>query len=274
MNGAKAFRDHYTTLGVPPNASRKQIRSARNRLLRQHHPDFNPESETRSKEKTVAILLAAKVLLDDDARREYDRTYRYVHGSTTSATASTHAAAGAPSQGVACESCGRHNGWGRTYCLYCGAGIGGASPGVRLDDVDFDDLNREDPTGAFLHFGCGALLALPVFALYGLRLLAISGLDDARPLVAWMGLGVLAFGFAAVRLRDRFWRNLHFVVFLVLPLTPLVVLPFVLAHETWTWRPRDILGVAFAIVLLGVALFLLRGLLGDVVSKLLRRRGM
>ena len=274
MNGAKAFRDHYTTLGVPPNASRKQIRSARNRLLRQHHPDFNPESETRSKEKTVAILLAAKVLLDDDARREYDRTYRYVHGSTSTATASTPEAAGAPPQGVACESCGRHNGWGRTYCLYCGAGIGDASPGVRLDDVLLDDLKREDATGAFVHFGCGALLALPVVAFFGLQLFAVSGLDEALRLVALMGLGVLAFGFAATKLRDRLWRNLDFVVRLFLPLAFLVFLPFMLADETWNWRPRDILELAFyPIVILGLVLFRWRGLLGDVVSKLLRRRG-
>jgi len=272
MNGSKAFRDHYATLGVPPNASRKQIRSARNRLLRQHHPDFNPESETRSKEKTVALLLAAKVLLDDDARREYDRTYRYVHGSTTSATASTQAAAGAPSQGVSCESCGRHNGWGRTYCLYCGAGIGDAPPGVRLDDVLLEDLQREEATGAFLHFGCGALLALFAFAAFGFRAFAASGLDDALPLVALIGMGVLAFGFAAARLRDRFWRNLDFVFFLVFTVTFLVIILFVVAHETWTWRTRD--NVTFAIVLLGVALFRLRGLLGEVVSKLLRRRGM
>jgi hypothetical protein len=139
-----------------------------------------------------------------------------------------------------------------------------------------EDLQREDATGAFVHFGCGALLALPVFAFFfGLQLFAVSGLDDALRLVALMGLGVLAFGFAATKLRDRLWRNLDFVVRLVLPLAFLVCLPFMLADETWTWRPRDILELAFyPIVILGLVLFGWRGLLGDVVSKLLRRRGM
>jgi molecular chaperone DnaJ len=65
-------RDYYQVLGVPRNASGKDIRKAYRRLARQHHPDVNPgdkAAEARFKE----INAAYEVLSDAEKRRKYDR---------------------------------------------------------------------------------------------------------------------------------------------------------------------------------------------------------
>jgi molecular chaperone DnaJ len=65
-------RNYYDILGVPRNASDKDIRKAYRRLARQHHPDVNPgdkSAEARFKE----INAAYEVLSDTEKRRKYDR---------------------------------------------------------------------------------------------------------------------------------------------------------------------------------------------------------
>ena len=65
------FKDYYETLGVPRNASEKQIRSAFRKLARKYHPDVNPDNPdavTRFKE----INEAHEVLGDPEKRKKYD----------------------------------------------------------------------------------------------------------------------------------------------------------------------------------------------------------
>jgi molecular chaperone DnaJ len=65
-------RDYYETLGVPRNASDKDIRRAYRRLARKYHPDVNPgdkAAEARFKE----INAAYEIISDSDKRRKYDR---------------------------------------------------------------------------------------------------------------------------------------------------------------------------------------------------------
>jgi curved DNA-binding protein len=65
------YKDYYKILGVPKNASQKEIKAAFRRLARKHHPDVNrgkPEAEARFKE----VNEANEVLSDAEKRRRYD----------------------------------------------------------------------------------------------------------------------------------------------------------------------------------------------------------
>ncbi len=65
-------RDYYEILGVPRDASEKQLKDAYRKLAKQHHPDRNPgdkQAEARFKE----IQQAYDVLSDAKKRAQYDR---------------------------------------------------------------------------------------------------------------------------------------------------------------------------------------------------------
>ncbi len=65
------FKDYYKILGVPRDASAKDVKAAFRRLARKHHPDMNrgqAASEARFKEVNEAY----EVLGDADKRRRYD----------------------------------------------------------------------------------------------------------------------------------------------------------------------------------------------------------
>jgi len=65
------YKDYYKTLGVPKNATEKEIKAAYRRLARKHHPDVNkgdPKAEARFKE----INEANEVLSDPEKRKRYD----------------------------------------------------------------------------------------------------------------------------------------------------------------------------------------------------------
>src|SRR5437764_14407715 len=66
------FKDYYQVLGVPRDASQKDIQKAFRKLARKHHPDVNPNdkaAEARFKE----LNEAHEVLSDPEKRRQYDR---------------------------------------------------------------------------------------------------------------------------------------------------------------------------------------------------------
>ena len=65
-------KDYYKLLGVPRNASEKDIRAAYRRLARKYHPDVNrndPKAESTFKEVNEAY----QALADAETRRRYDR---------------------------------------------------------------------------------------------------------------------------------------------------------------------------------------------------------
>ncbi|XP_006642962.3 dnaJ homolog subfamily B member 9a [Lepisosteus oculatus] len=71
-----AKKDYYNILGVPKDASERQIKKAFHKLAMKYHPDKNksPDAETKFRE----IAEAYETLSDEKRRREYDQ---YGHGA-------------------------------------------------------------------------------------------------------------------------------------------------------------------------------------------------
>jgi len=67
------FKDYYKILGVPVDATMKEIVDAYRKLAFQWHPDRNPGKNTTARMQDIneAIML----LKDPEARARYDRTY-------------------------------------------------------------------------------------------------------------------------------------------------------------------------------------------------------
>lgn len=75
--------NYYSVLGVPQNASLKEIKLAFRRLARQYHPDLHPDDPV-SAEKFKQISQAYDVLSDATKRRRYDRDFPRQKKSSTS----------------------------------------------------------------------------------------------------------------------------------------------------------------------------------------------
>lgn len=65
------FKDYYEILGVKPDASETEIKSAYRKLARKFHPDKNKEAGAEDKFK--AVNEANEVLKDAEKRRSYDQ---------------------------------------------------------------------------------------------------------------------------------------------------------------------------------------------------------
>ncbi|RBP45963.1 curved DNA-binding protein [Roseimicrobium gellanilyticum] len=68
---AVEFKDYYTTLGVPRDASEADIKKAFRKLAREHHPDVAKDKEA-AEERFKEINEAYEVLGDPDNRKKYD----------------------------------------------------------------------------------------------------------------------------------------------------------------------------------------------------------
>src|ERR671917_2948306 len=77
-------KDPYKALGISREASQDDIRRAHCKLVREYHPDANPE-DPRAEERFKEVQQAYEVLSDDNKRREYDKT---LHASSTEVSGS------------------------------------------------------------------------------------------------------------------------------------------------------------------------------------------
>lgn len=68
--------DHYNILGIPRNATKQDIEAAWRNAVKEWHPDRNRSNE--AKIRLQQINTARDVLMNDRARREYDRKTGYI----------------------------------------------------------------------------------------------------------------------------------------------------------------------------------------------------
>lgn len=66
-----AKKSYYDSLGVPKNASERQIKKAFHKLAMKYHPDKNKSPDAEAKFQEIAE--AYEILSDENKRREYDQ---------------------------------------------------------------------------------------------------------------------------------------------------------------------------------------------------------
>lgn len=67
-------KDLYQLLGLTKEASEEDIQRAHRKLVREYHPDANPE-DARAEERFKAVQQAYEILSDGNKRREYDKRF-------------------------------------------------------------------------------------------------------------------------------------------------------------------------------------------------------
>ena len=81
-SNASLSQCHYSTLGVSRTATASEIKSAYNRLAKEHHPDLNREGDCDSSH-FVTINEAYSILSDKMKKRQYDLQISSIHRKHT-----------------------------------------------------------------------------------------------------------------------------------------------------------------------------------------------
>lgn len=83
-NSSSQFRDYYGELGIGPDASDADIRTAWRKVAKRWHPDINRSPDAEEMMKRINV--ARDVLSDPRSRVEYDATYRQQQSGGTGGT--------------------------------------------------------------------------------------------------------------------------------------------------------------------------------------------
>ncbi|CDW61169.1 DnaJ CXXCXGXG and DnaJ domain containing protein, partial [Trichuris trichiura] len=83
----QARKDYYEVLGIPRNASQKDIKKAYYQLAKKYHPDVN-KNDPQAAKKFQEVSEAYEILSDEGKRQQYD------HWETTGAAGSAAGASG------------------------------------------------------------------------------------------------------------------------------------------------------------------------------------
>ena len=73
LKHTSSLPDYYKILEIPKNATQKEIKNQFRRLVKEWHPDKNPDPKT--KEKMAEINKAYEVLSDKELRSNYDKYF-------------------------------------------------------------------------------------------------------------------------------------------------------------------------------------------------------
>ncbi len=68
----QGYKDYYAILGVSRDATQDEIKQAYRRLVKEWHPDLNPNRHKEAEERFKAIQEAYEVLSNPEKRRQYD----------------------------------------------------------------------------------------------------------------------------------------------------------------------------------------------------------
>ncbi|HMD70391.1 MAG TPA: J domain-containing protein [Bryobacteraceae bacterium] len=183
--------EYYETLGVPRTASASEIRRAHRKLARQFHPDLNPGDQL-AEERFKNVQEAYDVLIDPDARREYDRSA--FHPDTGLAGTPAGTTGGAGPQPAASPGSFEHREWTR-------GGAGGYA-GMRDFHVPRHDNRISGASKGLLAFlvAFGAVMCSSVFPVpYILKWPIGSGLGEFWSLVPMAILFALGFVYGGTR---------------------------------------------------------------------------
>jgi DnaJ domain len=69
-----SIKNHYATLGLPPDCPQEAIKAAYRQLVLMHHPDQNP-ADKAAVERFLEIKEAYDILSDPAARAAYDHEF-------------------------------------------------------------------------------------------------------------------------------------------------------------------------------------------------------
>ncbi|XP_066524730.1 dnaJ homolog subfamily B member 9 [Hoplias malabaricus] len=83
-----AEEDYYEVLGVPKDASERQIKKAFHKLAMKYHPDKNKSPDAEAKFRKIAE--ASETLSDSKRRLEYDQMSSSPFGRSSTGTSSSH----------------------------------------------------------------------------------------------------------------------------------------------------------------------------------------